>query len=187
MLNGIAPILIFHFIPDVVSPSFNALSGIPLVGEFIANNVGFPIPLYLDQKATGAIVESESKALDIETTVRPRFDGKPPEITQSMGHNLVSINMVAQRDSIFLAAILALNDVVFTKIVAQTYKISYLNGPTVIFGGLLHGFSSSVGIDDDMIRMTLQIHKPSLNVTKEGDPIFVLPKTTGATPIPGGA
>lgn len=166
MLGGIAPIIIFTFPLRPSSSLFNALSGIPVIGSTIAKDIGVPIPLYLDEKVTGICVESENKSLDIETEPQNRNDGKPAEVLQRGLNSLVAINMVAQRDSILLGVFLALNDLVFTKVVSQEYNISYLNGPTTIFGGLLHGFSAAMADNDDLVRIVLQISKANGGSTK---------------------
>src|SRR5690606_12365506 len=120
--------------------AFNALSGIPLIGESLAENVGVPIPLYLDEQLTGVYIESESKSIDVETETKPRFDEKKPEVRQTALNSLIAINMLAKKDAVLLSVLLALNDLIFTKVVSQNYRISYLNGATTVFNGLFHSF-----------------------------------------------
>lgn len=181
MLNGIAPILIFQFLPDVAGPTFNALSGVPVVGDFIADSVGLPIPLYLDEKLTGLYVENESTAIDIDTQTRPRADGKSPLVRQGLSSNIVTINMLANKDSILLAVLLALNDIAFTKLASQNYRISYFNGPTTLFNGYLNSFDSNVGSNDDLVRMSLQLVKKGNGATPIVD-IPSIPNVRAATP-----
>lgn len=182
MLNGIAPILIFNF--PIASKPLSFLEGVPLIGGALAS-AGVPIPLYLDEELTGLYVESETKAIDIETTVQARNDGGPPLIDQRGLNNLITINMLASQDSILLSVLLALNDIIFSKVVSKEYSVSYLNKTTTIFGGLLHGFSTQVGNDDDLIRITLQLSKGSENGTIPSNVTSVLPKITGAIPVAG--
>ncbi len=146
MLGGLAPILIFSFPFDAnsVNPVFNALSGIPLIGKDFATNVGVPIPLYLDENLTGLFVESENKAIDIETTIEPRFDGKAPVMTQKALNVSVTIN---------------LSDLAVPKLASLKYRISYLNGPTVILGGLLSGLTVTSGSDNDLMNIALSLQK----------------------------
>lgn len=184
MLNGLAPLLIFNFPVLSGGETFNAISGIPLVGDFLAANIGVPIPIYLDEKITGIFIESESKALDIDTESKQRFDGQPPEVKQRGITNLITINMLANKDSDYLAVLLALNDMVFSRVVARNYNVSYLNGATTVFNGLLHGFSAQASNDDTLMRLTLQISKANLKATIEPPGRFVLPKITGAIPVP---
>jgi hypothetical protein len=186
MLGGIAPVLIFSFPLSPKSATFNAIAGIPLIGETIAKNVGLPIPLYLDEKLTGLYVESETKAIDIDTVVQPRNDGGAPLVDQRGLNSLITVNMLASKDSILLSVLLALNDIVFSKVVSKEYNVSYLNGSTAIFGGLLHGFSTQNGSDDDLIRIVLQLSKANQQGTTPNNVVSVLPKITGAIPVAGG-
>jgi len=91
--------------------------------------------------------------------------------------------MIGQKDSIMLGVLLALNDIVFQRVVAQTYNIHYLNGQTTIFAGLLHGFSTNVNNNEDLVRITLQISKANQQGPSPTNVISVLPKITGATPV----
>jgi hypothetical protein len=164
MLGGIAPILIFNFPVVPKSPTFNAISGIPYIGDFVANNVGVPIPIYLDERLTGVYVENETKSIDIQTTVEAKTEAGTPDVSQRGLDSMVTINMLALKDSIVLSAILALCDMAFQKVVSREYNISYLNGATTIFGGLLHGFQTSVDSDNELIRITLQLSKANQNL-----------------------
>lgn len=182
MLNGVAPILIFTFPPNIaaLSPLFNAISGIPLIGDTIVNSIGLPIPLYLDERLTGLYVESETKNLDIETTLEPRYDDKKPYVYQRALNSSVSVNLLASKDSILLPALLTLTDLIVPKLVSQKYSVTYLNGPTLIFGGLLQGLNTSTGADDDLIRITMQIQKTDQRPAVSVSP--VLNSVTGAVP-----
>jgi hypothetical protein len=185
MLNGIAPILIFSFPFNPKGPNFNAISGIPLVGTFLAKNVGVPIPIYLDENFSGICVDSESKAIDIDTNPQQPFDPKTPiQVTQKGINSVVTINMVARQDSILLATLLALNDMIFERLVSQDYSITYLNGPTTNFGGLLHGFSATADADTDKINVTMQISKANQKTPSPGSQINIpiIPKTTATLP-----
>ncbi len=181
MLNGLAPILIFTFPenPASLSPTFNALRGIPLIGNTIVS-AGIPIPIYLDEKLTGLYVESEAKNLDIETSIEPRYDDKKPLIYQRALNSSVSINLVGTKDSIILSALLTLTDLIVPKLVSQRYGVTYLKGSTLIFGGLLQGLNTQTGADDELIRITMQIQKTDQRPAFS--PAGILAKTTGAVP-----
>lgn len=183
MLNGVAPLLIFNFQPVSLTAAVNALAGIPVIGSTLSSFVGIPVPLYLDEQLTGIYVESETKAIDIDTNVQARSDGKPPSVDQRGLNNLVTVNMVANRNSVVLAVLIALNDQVFSKVVSKNYSINYFNGITAIFGGLLHGFSTTTGNNDDLIRITMQISKANSQSTAPANVVSVLPKVTGALPV----
>lgn len=182
MLNGIAPVLIFTFKPLSFSRAASTVAGIPLIGSTLSDVVGIPIPIYMDEKLTGIFIESESKAIDIATKVQVRYDGKP-SVEQQALNSIVTINMLASKSSILLSVLLAMCDQIFSKVVAQNYSIHYLNGPTTIFGGLLHGFSTQAGSDDDLLRIVMQISKGKQETPTPGSVVSVLPKITGATPV----
>jgi hypothetical protein len=179
MLGGIAPIIIFTFPPNeskkIGVDLSKVLGGIPLVGEGAKdpfNGVGLPIPIYLDENLTGIYIESESKSLDIDTDITPVYRSSKDNtvtnlINQSGLNNLVTVNMLASRDSILLAVLLSLADMAFNQLVSGGYSISYINGATVIFGGLLHSFSTSESSDDTLIKINLQIQKNNGNKTKQ--------------------
>ena len=183
MLGGVSPILIITLNDIIPDPLANAIAGIPMIGETLAA-VGIPLPIYLDENFTGIVVDTESKALDVETSAEVRYDGETPRMTQRGINSLVTINMEARKDSIVLGVLLALNDIIFTKLVNQKYSISYMNGSTVVFAGLLHGFSANSDSNTDKILITMQISK-----AKDGGlpsrPFEPLSKVRGAVPIAG--
>ncbi len=184
MLGGIAPILIFTFPPVLGIDLSKVLGGIPLIGDSLSS-VGIPIPIYLDENLTGVYIESESKALDIDTDIVPvyRTNGQVSNfINQSGINNLVTINMLANKDSLILSVLLALNDIVFSKLVSGKYRISYLNGTTLIFGGLLHSFAVNSNSDDTLLKITMQIQKNNQNKPNLVTQYLNLSPTTGVTP-----
>lgn len=160
MLNGVAPILIFSFEPNIaaLNPLFNAIEGIPKIGKTLAG-IGIPIPIYLDERLTGLYVDTEAKNLDLDTEIKPRYDEKQPYVYQRLQNSSISVNLLATRDSVMLPVLLALSDMIIPKLVSGKYSLSYLNGSTVILGGLLQGLNTSEGADDNLIRITLQIQK----------------------------
>lgn len=182
MLNGVAPILIFSFMPNLSQSLFNGLAGIPVLGDVLPK-IGIPIPIYLDENLTGIYVESESNAIDIDTIVQARYDGKPPSVDQRGLNNLITINMLATKNSVMLSVLLAMNDMIFSRVVSKDYNVSYLNGATTVFNALLHGFSTHTAADDDLIRIVLQISKANQSKPVPPNLASALPKITGATPV----
>ncbi len=157
MLNGLAPLIIYKF-PVAGSGTFGAK--IPIIGKFFSQ-VGVPIPIYLDEKLTGIYVDSESKAVELDVTTDQTPDGQTL-VSQKGVDSIVTINFVAKKDSIILAAFLAFNDLIFQQAISTAYSITYINGATLIFDGLLRSFTSSQGIDDDLIRITMTISKANM-------------------------
>ncbi len=186
MLGGVSPILIFTFPPVLGIDLGKILGGIPFIGDSLLD-IGIPIPIYLNENLTGIYIESESKSMDIDTDITPklRSDGKSFDLINQSGiTNLVTINMIANRDSVILSVLLALSDIVFSKLVAGKYKLSYINGATLIFGGLLHSFSVNQNSDNTLMNISMQIQK--LNQNKGPTPLGLysdLKATTQAIPV----
>lgn len=202
ILSSVAPILIFSFPfdSDSVNPVFNALNGLPLFNPSTAKGStltvdnktsAIPIPIYLDEQLTGLYVQSENKNVDIATEQNDAANSTKPFLTQKSISNTVSINLTGKKDSIFLAALLALVDLAYPLLVKAKYRVSYLNGSTVIIGGLLSGISAQVEDDTDLVNVSLVIHKAD----SLGPPKFILPSipslvgqtlSTGVPPVPTG-
>lgn len=178
MLGGVAPILIFTFPKRL---ALSSASGIPLIGKFIAQNVGIPIPIYLDERLTGVYVQGESKTTTIETDAQQRQDGKGTVTSQRALQNDVTVNLFAKSDSVLLSVLLAMNDLIFKKVVSEEYSVSYLNGPTVILGGLLQRFDTTSGTDDNLLRIALQLSKAKSPAA--GGLADVNPLEVGSTPM----
>ena len=186
MLGGIAPILIFTFPPMLGIDLTSLISGIPLIGDSLSG-IGVPIPLYLDERLTGLYVESETKAIDIDTDVTPTYRKTTNDITnyisQSGINNIITINMLASRDNLFLSALIALNDMIFERVVKTKYRVSYINKTTLIFGGLLHSFSTAASSEDTLLKITMQIQKINLNKTNFASSLYPAPSGgVGAIP-----
>ncbi len=162
IVSSVAPILIFNFPfdSDSVNPVFNALSGLPILGEGQAlSSVGVPIPIYLDEQLTGLYVQSQNKNVDIATEQNDSAQSTKPTLTQKSVSNTVSINLVGKKDSVFLTALLALIDIAYPQLVKAKYRVSYLNGQTVLLGGLIQGITSQEQSDNDLVDVTLTLHK----------------------------
>lgn len=186
MLGGIAPIIIFTFPPALGIDFSRVLGGIPLIGDALSG-VGIPIPVYLDENLTGIYIESESKSLDIDTDIVPVYRSDNTKtatnfINQSGINNLVTVNLLANRDSLILSVLLALNDMVFSKLVSGKYTMSYINGTTLIFGGLLHSFSVQANSDDTLLKIQMQIQKNNQNKPSVVSQYLNVPAIPGVTP-----
>lgn len=179
MLGGIAPILIFTFPPILGIDLTSIISGIPIVGKDSLAGIGLPIPIYLDEKTTGIYVESETKAIDIDTDISPVYRKTTNEITnyvnQSGVNNIVTVNMLASSENIFLSALLALNDMIFDRVAQTKYRVTYINKSTLVFGGLLHSFSTQASSNDNLLRITMQIQRNNQNKTSNLNSFYESP------------
>lgn len=157
MLNGIDPLLV---IVIKKKPPQDIMG--PALPVSLLDAIGLPIPIYLSEKLTGVYVDSETRGIDVTTkneslsSKNPlNGENEPPQVSQQCSDSQVSINMLARSDSILLTAILALMDLIIDRLVSAEYSIHYINGPTVIFGGKLHRFGTSVSKNDNLVRMEL--------------------------------
>lgn len=153
MLNGVAPIFIFTVEP--IPKLVNALSGIPVIDEIAPT--GIPIPIYLDEQVTGLYVDTEEKSIDIDNDIVQTNSGKGKAF-QTPLESMVTINLIGKKDSIALMVLLAMNDLIFSKL-KYGYGITYLNGSTAVFNGLLKTFAQSSNSNDELVRITMQISK----------------------------
>lgn len=185
MLGGLAPIIIFNFPIRMKNSLLFASEGVPTEEPTFLDKIGIPLPVYLDEKVTGVYVQNETKAIDIDTENYAKQDGSGEMMTiQKALNNTVTINMVAKKNSIVLGVLLALNDIVFTKVASKEYGVTYLNGPTTVFGGLLTGFTTQTSDDDDLMRIALTIWKTAQLSIVPGN-VIPVPKVTGTTPLAG--
>lgn len=193
MLNGIAPIMIFHFYPKpdagIAGSDFSLL-------QEITDLVGIPIPIYfgdegkgLGVNATGLIIDSESQTIDIETDVDGTTakdltgDTSTPNVNQRVVDSLVTLNLVGSKNSTLLTAILALSEMILKRVVSKEYGITYLNGSTVIFNGLLHSFRKTPGSNDDLLRIEMTISNAKQEKTKAVAKALPIAKVAGAVPL----
>ncbi len=186
MLNGIDPIIIFHFYNKGIMDFF---ADIPFASS-VTSMIGVPIPIYLSERLTGIYVDTETRGIDVSTKVDPvtekdplTLEVLPPEVTQTALDATVTVSMFANRDSIMLTAIIAMSEMILSRLVTQEYGISYVNGSTVIFNGFLHRFQTTINRNDDLVRidMTLSNAKKESPTPKVG-PIPIT-KITGALPL----
>jgi hypothetical protein len=173
VLNGLEPILIFTFYK--ASAAVTA-SKIPIANDLGLNRLSLPpIPIYLSEKATGIYIDSEDKNLDIETNMEGLRTGDEPSVTQKPIGTTITVNMEANKDSLGLTLLSALCELLLPKLVSKEYGITYIHGPTIIFNGLLHSYSTSVDSNTDKMKIKLEISK---DASKKASAIEV-PKIPG--------
>ncbi len=176
MLNGDTPLLVIFLKNKLVIDIFTA-DGPPDPAK--ALTIPLPIPIYLSERGfnnvavggnqvsigalSGVYIDSETHGIDVITKVDPMTGLSPtgeredPQVSQTSVDSQVTVNMIVHKDSVFLNVILAVMDLIITRLVSAEYSIAYLNGPTVLFGGLLHRFATSVSPNDNLVRMELTL------------------------------
>lgn len=157
MLNGIAPILIFQFSKNIASTE--SVSKIPILSSIVSSIPLPPIPLYLDEKLTGIIVDSEDKNIDIETSQDTLTDGDSPLISQKGIESTVKINMRASKESIGLTILSAVADMILPRVTSQEYSIAYINGATTMFNAKLKSFQVNSSSENTLLNITLELIK----------------------------
>lgn len=153
-LNGIAPLLVIQL---KNADSINVVKKIPIAGDFLSKNVGLPIPIYLDELLTGIYVKGESKAIDIETKTDAIDAKTAPIVSQKALSSVTNIEMVASKRGVLLMTLISFADLILTRVVSKQYNVSYFNGPTIIANGVLHGFTTQLGENDDLVRIQMAI------------------------------
>lgn len=196
MLNGADPLLIFHFF----TKQQRSLTGEEIDASFLQQvvaEVGIPVPIYLNERLTGIFVENQSRGINVSTTIDGNVekdplseDPLPPIVAQKAIDSTVNVSMLANKDSIMLTAILALMETIVSRLESAEYALTYLNGPIVVFKGLLTSFSTNVTSNDDLIRIDLNIsnakNAPAAAAKAIEPKSFVIPKAVSPVTLGGG-
>lgn len=180
MLNGIDPIIIFNF--SKLQPDLQAaLSEIPILAK-VANKIVLPpIPVYLSEKLTGLMIDSEDKSLEIENGYETLADGKDPIFFQRGIDNSIRINIKAIDNSIGLSLVSAFADQIFTKVTSKEYSITYIHKTTTIFDGLLKSFNITQIDNTNMVMIAIELIKTKPTITQSSSTPVV---GTSTGPIP---
>lgn len=177
MLNGVDPILLFNFYKKQSDLPDDFLK-LALIEKEVSRFALPPIPLYLSEKLTGIFIDTESKNIDIDTSIETQNDGSSPFVNQKGVASVTTINAVAKKGSIGLSLISAMAEVILNRVSSKEYSISYLHGATTIFEGLLHQFEVSADADTDILKIQIQLSTG----TKAGPPVPVVSKVVGTVP-----
>ena len=156
MLGGLSPVIIFQ-LKEVVQDEGFLDFDIPVVSDVENFIESQPIPVYLDPDLTGIFIDTEDKNVDIETNFTTKNSGGEHEVDQRGINSSVSINMIANRDSIGLILLSSLIDKVFNKVTSNEYAVSYLNGATTIFRGKIDSCQVKQNASDNKLSIQLII------------------------------
>lgn len=184
MLNGVDPIILFNF-KKIPASLEKVISGIPLVAS-IVEAIDLPvIPLYLNESLTGIFIDSESKGIEVDTSIDTKSNGDTPEINQRGLTNTIKIEMQARADSIGVSIFSAMSDLIFPKLTSKEYSITYLHGAIVGFACLIHSFNITQNSNDDRYNITLELIKTTGSTAKAASTKGpVVEKSTGTVPSP---
>lgn len=159
MLGNLDPIIIIQI--DKLLPAVEqTLAKIPIAAVRRAKTLFSVIPIYLDEKLTGLQIDSETKNIDVTTDMVSTTDGEPVTAVQKALGSITTINLKARQGSVGLTILLALMELLLDKVTSQEYEITYMHGPVLVYGGLIHSFSYEVGTsNDDLCRIKLELSK----------------------------
>lgn len=175
MLNGVDPLILFHFSKKV--PNIGLEFDIPIVAA-IEDFIDFPpLPIYLSESFFGIVIDQESKNVDIATSIETLSDGKTPNITQKGSNSTVSIQFTGKKDAIPLTLLSAFIDQAFQRASSNEYAISYLHGATTLFRGLLKSYAIDQVEGTDKLSIKIELTSGESQPQKAG----IIPSPT---PLP---
>ncbi len=171
MLNGIDPILIFNISRNVPFLKSFTDKKIPVATQLL-EKIDLPVvPVYLSRELTGICIESESKSLEIETSIETTQDASgnadKPFINQRGLNNTVKVEMTAEERSIGLTLLASLSDFIFPLITAKEVTLTYLHGPITVFAGLLHSFNITQNPGTTLRTITLELVRQGIDKPKQ--------------------
>lgn len=194
MIDGIDPLLIFNFYKKITPAQQASLKNVNIVSQLINKLSLPPIPIYLSETITGIYVDSEDKNIDIETTIDTLASGASPNLNQKGLNSTVKINLLANKDAIGIILLNAMADLILPLVTSKEYDVTYVNGATTIFGGLLHSYSVSQNSNTSLMNITLEIikGKKGVEVGVPNPPDAASLNNSGTLPVggtggPGGA
>ncbi len=120
MLGGTAPVLVFNF-ASISSASILKKLGFN-VGENSIFNFKIPfntIPIYLDEKLTGILVDDHERTINIE------FERDENHNYERVISSDVKVTLVAQKDNIAFQGFLALFEQILKRVDYQGYKLYF--------------------------------------------------------------
>lgn len=160
MLNGVDPILIFQFSKLVSIESQGVIAeALPIVSRIPTVLEQPPIPIYLSERLTGLFLDTTSKNVNIDTDVQPLSEGGTPDVNQRGVNSSITINLKANKKSLGISLLSAMIDLCFEKLTSKEYAVSYLNGSTTIFRGLIQDYSVDENANDELLNIRLEISK----------------------------
>jgi hypothetical protein len=175
MLNGIDPLILFNFF-RLTEAQQSSLSKIPIVKDIVAKAPFAPIPIYLSERLTGLYIDTEDKAIQVQTQNDSKASGSQPEKFQKGIGSTVTVNLKASRKSIGLTLFSALADQAFEKVTSKEVTITYLNGAVTVFNGLFNSIQINQSSVNDLYSITLELERTGIQ-TQAPEPPLQVPAT----------
>lgn len=182
MLAGKDPVIIFQFSKLAGTALAAGIARIPLVSQIPTLVDMPPIPIYLSEKLTGLMIDTEDKTVEIDTDVQTKSDGSDPDVNQKGVSSTVSVQITGKKNSVGIILISSMIDLLFDKVSSKEYSITYMHGAITVFRGVLHNFKVSQVADNDKCTLSFDLSRGSKSPQKPAD-VPVVPGLVGGTPL----
>ena len=153
MLGGTAPVLVFNFASISSASILNKLGF--NIGEDSIFNFDVPVvsvPVYLDEKLTGIIVDDHERSINIEFETDGFGGNYEREISSD-----VKVTLIAQKDNIAFQGFLALFEQILKRIPAQSYKIYFYYDDVFMTNASLKDFAVTTRENTDTRVVTFTL------------------------------
>lgn len=152
MLGGTAPVLVFNFASISSASILNKLGF--KIGEDSIFNFDIPvvsIPVYLDEKLTGILVDDHERTINVE------FETDGTENYEREISSDVKVSLKAQKDNVAFQGFLAMFEQILKRIPSQSYKIYFYYDDVFMTNASLKDFAVTTvqNTDTRIVTFTL--------------------------------
>ena len=152
MLGGTAPVLVFNFASISSASVLNKL-GLN-IGEDSIFNFDIPvvsIPVYLDEKLTGILIDDHERSINVE------FEQDENHNYERVISSDVKVTLVAQKDNIAFQGFLALFEQVLKRVNYKSYKIYFYYDDMFMTNASLKDFAATTRENTDTRVVTFTL------------------------------
>lgn len=152
MLGGTAPVLVFNFASISSASILNKLGF--NIGEDSIFNFDIPvvsIPVYLDEKLTGILIDDHERSINVE------FEQDENHNYERVISSDVKVTLVAQKDNIAFQGFLALFEQVLKRVNYKSYKIYFYYDDVFMTNASLKDFAVTTRENTDTRVVTFTL------------------------------
>lgn len=152
MLGGTAPVLVFNFATISSASVLNKLGF--NIGEDSIFNFDIPvvsIPVYLDEKLTGILIDDHERSINVE------FEQDENHNYERVVSSDVKVTLVAQKDNIAFQGFLALFEQVLKRVNYKSYKIYFYYDDVFMTNASLKDFAVTTRENTDTRVVTFTL------------------------------
>lgn len=152
MLGGIAPVLVFNFATVSTASILNKFGF--NIGEDSIFNFNIPfntIPVYLDEKLTGIIVDDHERTINIE------FERDVNNNFERVISSDVKVTVIAKKDNVAFQGFLALFEQILKKADYQAYKLYFYYDDVFMTNASLKDFAVTTRENTDTRVVTFTL------------------------------